>query len=228
MTAAEDPWLRCHRWALQVAEGGAVSDWSFDLGDGGGDLRLRVHEHGPKGERRGELVIVCGRALAIHDLEGVPQGRELEEVDAPGLVLQLTRAVLQRLVPAGPEKVVGSLSVEQEESSMALTAATMSASGRMDAPWHAVANLRRDDGDTVSFELALRYCVGTPEQSELRVSGSCMMSAPTLVLDDSMSLAGWRVFFLGPRREERTLDFGTRPEPRVGTVGDLRRTLSGA
>jgi hypothetical protein len=224
---ANDPWLHCHRWSLHLGDADTFSHWSYELGDSG-DLRLCVHERSPEGERRGELLIVGGRALAIHELDGVVEGRELEEVDAPGLVLQLTRDVLRRLLPAGPAAVTEPLRVEREELQEAISVGTLSGSGQMMAPWHAAATLRRADGDVVVFELLFRHGIGTADQGELRVSGRCAPSAPRLVLDNAMSLEGWRLFLLGPRHGQQMVDFGSHGAAQVGTIAELRRQSIGA
>jgi hypothetical protein len=222
MRDGDDPWLAANRWSLHLVEPDATFDWTFELSPNN-DLRLVIGVHTADRDQRGEILIVAGKAMAIRGLDDLPAGRELEEVDGPGLTLQLTRELLRRAVPQGPAAVVAAQRAEVEEPTEPLAVGTLSASAHLPAPWHLTAELR-PAGPATAFELSLRHGIGSAEEGALRVSGTCAVADPPPALDDAMPLDGWRVLRIGPRYDAQALDFGTRPVgPHSDRLGGLRR-----
>lgn len=228
--AGDNPWLEGNQFLVCLSEGASVCKWQFEFGTDD-DLRLVLDERSPDGDRSGEIVIVAGAVLLSRGMTvcggEASQGEEIDAVDGPGLMLKLVLELLGRTLPGGPAAVSTPVQIDREEPDEALTLMTLSASARFLAPWRVRGEVRRTSQSVLAFDLVFTHGRDTDSEASPRLSGTWAKATPAPVLDDRMSLDGWRMSSLGPRVDGSVLDYGAGPASwQAATLGQLRTALA--
>lgn len=229
--ARGDVWFTAGHLEVSAAGGGVNAGWQFDRADNG-DVRLIKNERRDDTQIRATLLSVCNdRALAFRDLAPA-RGRELKEFNDPVLHLQLVLRILARAFPAGLPAGAGEAAIDitEEKTTLRLRKA-LSARKDIGVPWHARGSARRE-GEDVRFEFTVDYAGDAPPypRTELKLSGLWSRPSRITVLDNTLSLADWRVHRVDAVAESvggnMMMDLAANPVPlKFDTLGDLRAAI---
>jgi hypothetical protein len=190
------------------------------------DARIEISGVSDGKPYAGSLMVVSGTRLLA---KGVPvqAGAEIDVVDAPVLQVRLASELLVRAFPGGPGTITAAKAVNLTEQKESIRINTQSAEGGYPAPW-SLTGTAKPDGSAKTFDLVFR-CTGMKDA--MRIAGTWTASGPALELPDSMPLAGWRVFSLGPYSKQdgrgTIFDYGAQEIPGgFANLGDVRRDVA--
>jgi hypothetical protein len=179
----------------------------------------------------GALILVGAGALAVKELRP-EQGRELDSINGPLLMLQLTLRLLERAIPGGPSSLARDTRVELNEQSTGIKVTGLGADGEFFAPWTLKGSVGPAGKGQVKFELdfvSTSRGKGRPPY-ETSIAGIWQNAVPPVQLPDTYSLRGWRVYQLKPVVKPRgminTLGLGASAPMAFGNLGDLRRSVA--
>lgn len=188
-----------------------------------GDVQIHVAGSQEGKALSGDMFVIGGRILLAKGIELVP-GAEIDAVDVPVLQVQLALKLLARAVPSGPAGVDGSQQIDVSEEKEPVEVGTSSASGAFAPPWSLRGPVRRETPNRVSFKFTFNFR-GAPQPVTL--SGFWERKIPAPSFPDSLSVAGFRAFTLGPYSRQdahgTVFDYGAQ-EMHQGfkTLGDIR------
>jgi hypothetical protein len=209
-----------------------TAHWTFESSERR-DLSIAVDEQRGQEHQQGQLILVSGRGLIVKGLS-LEEGHELDVLDGPSLMYQLVVRLLERASPKGPLHVRRSRTVRILEQDMDIYVATTSAAGRFPVPWAVEGRVSRRAVDSVEYDLVFRPSPHDPARAQERphFTGSWTKSETYAQFPDTMPLAGWKVYILGPKEVEENglvrLDFGATAEKKTyATLGELRWVLGG-
>jgi len=223
-------WDRLNVFTLKMTGPGPLDEvtWRGAASLTSGDIRIDVEQSTDGKKQKGTMMVVAGRVLAVRGLE-LPEGAEIDSLDAAALSLRMVTASLARALPAGPDAVKERTKVDYLETNSALQAGTQSAGASIPPPWSLKGFVEPQRAGAINFELDLT--AGTPIKPEtyyiIRYSGSLATSPSAPGIVDSTSLRGWTVYSLGPRSRKQgsstIMDYGASKNARSPrTVGQLR------
>lgn len=196
-----------------------------------GDARITEVDGSTSPDQWPAIVLVGGQVMMVHNLE-LEEGYEIDAIDGPVLMLQLTLALLERGIADGPESLpaAGNVEVQRTEQAEPIEVSTTSAGGAFPAPWHLSGTAIRENGDRIAYSFDFSYTSG-PKKPTIEIAGHWKRTEPRPELDPEMSLKGWKSYQIGPI--ERTTpggtiyDFGAQPkEFDSQTLRDLRLEIS--
>jgi len=201
---------------------GAVNT-RFEIGNNG-DARITVRLHDPA-HTRGTIVLIGGRWMLGQGFAPTP-GKETQAMDVAALNSQLVIVLLNAVLPRGPPPPGQPRQVMLTEKNNPIRIATETAAAEYRPPWTVEGTVSVPAADApVSYHLSFTW--SAEEQQKTRIfAGTVSDSAPAVSFPDSMTLAGWSVRQIGPRRQASpgaSAHAGAPPPPRAATVGELRK-----
>ncbi|HEY2397187.1 MAG TPA: hypothetical protein VGH81_14585 [Rudaea sp.] len=224
-------WFKVNHAIIEMSEPGSrdKQTYSFDLAKNG-DLRLMSTTTTQAKVTQGALMLISG-ALLIRDLS-VTRGEEIDAIDAPAIVLQLTNKLLAEATKKTPEKLKGKYVVDVKEEFRPICAATMSAEAEYLAPWSIAGDVEATAPGVLDYRLTHSFSA-EGETHKILYTGQWKQSATPVTFDDAVSIEGWHVYRLGPiRRQQGTstiLDYGASIDSATyKTVGELRKAMAAA
>jgi hypothetical protein len=128
-----------------------------------------------------------------------------------------------------PDRGGGHLTVDLTEKTTPIHVNTTSAEGTYPVPWALSGSIESVSPNSVSFDLT--HSVRTAGHEErIRYVGRWENRPTPPEIPDSLSLVGWKTFFLGPIKKSdsrgTTLDYTSRASPEsYATVGALREAV---
>lgn len=190
---------------------------------GNGDSRIQTSTFVSGKVSSGTLLVISGNYLLVKGVE-LKTGAEIDALDAPALEVQTVLKLLAHAVPEGPASIAGIRAIDVKEQTRAIEIATQSASGGYPAPWSLTGSVRRDSGSVLSFAVTFKFAGGT---DALTMTGDWQKSSTPSQFTDSLSVAGWRAFHLGPQQSTQggstILDYGAQEIPGgFTTLGQVR------
>ena len=198
------------------------------------DLRVDVDARSGKEVNQGSIGMIEGRTMIARGLK-LERGYEIDALDGPVLSTRLLLALLNRAAPGGPDSLKESQDIDLSELQHGIQFATPSAEGHISAPWRVVGTIGKPTRDAVTYDLHLtggtRDPLGrTGAAVDLVFTGRLGVGTQP-VFQDSMSLAGWQVFGVGPKVTKQggstIIDYGAseKAAPVEGNVADVRAAL---
>lgn len=195
------------------------------------DIRLDVEQSVGGKKESGTMLLVGGEVLLSRGLH-LPEGEEIDALDAPVLTLRLVTSALGIALPEGPGRVQGAVKLSHVERTKPIRVGTASASGAIPVPWCLSGTVSQAAGGSIDFDLQL-----SPGDALAAAAGPALRYSGTLAktsrppLDEAMVLAGWQVFSLGPRQQKRggstILDYGASAKSaQAETVATLRAQVA--
>jgi hypothetical protein len=209
-----------------------VQKWHAEFDHSTNDLRVDIDSTAGKEVNRGSIGMIEGRTMIARGLK-LPQGYEIDALDGPILSVRLLLALLNRAVPGGPDTLKGKQNIDLRESRVGIQFATPSAEGHITAPWRVVGTASQA-GEAIKYDIHLtggtRDPLGRAGAPVDMVFSGQLAKRTGPVFQDSMSLAGWQVYGVGPQitkhGESTTLDYGANQDSgKQGTVADVRIAL---
>ena len=225
-----DVWFSAGHVALSAtnAVSGLAAEWQFDRADNG-DVRLVKDERRGTARVSGTVLSVCGdQAIIFKDFAPAPR-RELQELNEPVLHLQLVLRLLARALPAGLPAAGSETSVDIGDDKNTLRLRKdYSARKDIGAPWRTRGSVRRAAAD-VRFDLVVTYAADDPPHRpvELKLAGVWAQQSRMQKLDNTFSIAGWRVHRVDAVSEVVGGNTYVDPVARIAplsfaTLGDVR------
>jgi hypothetical protein len=232
--AAPSPWSEFADYTLELKAPlrGEASTWRFRAFADPADVIVDFDTVAPKGRTKGSILLVGGQAVATRGF--TPEaGFELDALDIAIVNLKVLTELLDAALPAGPAALKASHAVSAKDDRAPIFVNTPGANAQFNAPWSLKGRLERRDANAVSFRLELEAPGGEKpgERSRWVFTGKASGSVKGRVMDDSMSLAGWTAYGLGPARPAKaqshaSLRFGATKLPGpFATLKDLRAAL---
>lgn len=227
------PWSALAEYTLTVTapRKGETGTWTFHTYADAADVLIDVDTPGAKGRTQGTLLLVSGSAIATKGL-ALEKGFELDPLDVAVVNLKILTRLLDVAVPGGPAALEGKRPVKARGESTPIMAATPSASAKFAAPWSLAGTVERVDATRIAFRLEIEVPKGDKagERERWIFSGKAGGSARDRALDETMSLAGWTAYRIGPPKEAKqshtTLRFAANKLPGpIATVKDLRAAV---
>ena len=232
--AAPSPWSAFADYALtvKVPPRGDSGTWKYRTFADPADVIVDLDTPAPRGRTKGSIMLVGGQAIAARGLAPEP-GFEVDPLDAAIVNLKVLTRLLDAAVPGGPAALKGKHAVNVREEAAEIFASTPSANAHFKAPWVLKGRVERVDAGTIAFRLELEAPGGDKPADRARwtYSGNASGTLKGRVLEDSMSLAGWTTYLLGPPKSAKqghtSLRFGATmlPGP-FDTLKDLRTALA--
>ena len=228
-----DVWFSAGHVALSAtnAASGLAAEWQFDRADNG-DVRLIKDERRGTARVSGTVLSVCGdQAIIFKDFSPAPR-RELQELNEPVLHLQLVLRLLARALPAGLPAAGSETGVDIGDDKNTLRLRKdYSARKDIGAPWRTRGSVRRAAAD-VRFDLVVTYAADDPPHRpvELKLAGVWEQQSRMQKLDNTFSIAGWRVHRVDAVSEVVGGNTYVDPVARIAplsfaTLGDVRATI---
>ena len=196
-----------------------------------GDARITEMDSSAPSDQWPVIVLVGGQVMLVQNME-LEEGYEIDAMDGPVLMLQLTLSLLAKGLADGPTSLPteGSVEVQKVEQEEPIEVSTTSAGGQFPAPWRLSGTATREEGDRIAYSLDLVYTSGT-EKPTVEIDGHWKKTDPRPKLDPAMALTAWKSYEIGPI--ERTsasgtiYDFGAQPvELEAQTLRELRLEIS--
>lgn len=209
--------------------------WRGEFDHSNYDMKIDIDIPSKDQPVKGTVAMVAGQTMITKGLD-LPNGSEIDALDAPILNMRLLMSLLGRAMPKGPEGFAKEITIRHREAKTAIRFATPSASGHITAPWRVDGRLKKLPNGSVAYDLLL---VGGSQDPlgnksppmKTRMSGElAMRTGPVLV--DTMALTGWKVYGVGPQMERRggstILDYGAKAEAdaRYRTIADIREAVA--
>jgi hypothetical protein len=199
-----------------------------------GDMEIELAGQPPKENLVGSLLLISGRVMATLGLKLEP-GYEIDTVDGAGLSWQLASQLLERGAPGDPRKLKQPVEIDIVEKKASLNVSTTSASGSYPPPWTAKGIVNPAGRGRVTFDLRFGFRDPSEAQKtyELRYSGTWEQAEPPPVIEESRTLKGWAIYWIGPIHRSdaggQILDYGaSATQEQYATVGDLRKAIAKA
>lgn len=193
-----------------------------------GDFRIQATTSNSGKSTRGSMMLVAGVLLA----KDIPMsaGREIDAIDAPALTLQVVNTLLGYAAGILPSEVQGRIPVNLKETVIPIHVNTNSAAGDYPAPWSLQGFIAPARKRAVEFDLVHTFTGPDGKEETTHYEGRWEQRASSPVLADSTSIAGWKVYRLGPIKrttpEGYILDYGATPsQDSYRTLGELRKAV---
>lgn len=206
----------------------STAEWELETGDD--DLVLHLNQQMPGGKETGVIMVIAGCRMLVKGLKLKP-GSEIDALDGSVLTIKLALELLARAIPGGPGSVGASTSFNLTEDHDGLTISTRSASGDFQPPWSVRGVASSASPTTVDFDFSFTFSPedSTPKQT-LAFTGRWEITQTKLALADDLPLKDWQIYSLGMSKKTNDdgsviFDYGTDPVKRVGTLGELRKTI---
>ena len=205
---AGSPWSNFTRFRLQLRDEGHSTTTVMTM-HGSDDFSIDIED---VSGTRGTIIVVGGRAMLM---KGVPHevGYEIDALDGPVLMQQLVTTLLDQAFPNGPTSVGDSVPIKLAQKERAIRIATLSAGGRLEAPWTLTGTARRAD-NRIEYDLQFAFTADKSTES-LGFTGFWEKASATPSLDDHMPLDSWTVHWLSPMtstsEQGTVLDYGAKP-----------------
>ena len=224
VAAAADDWFTPTR--VQVREGILLQrDYSAVTMTNAknGDVQIRVATSQNGKATSGEMFVVGGHILLTKDVDLSP-GAEIDAIDAPVLQVQLALKLLRKALPVGPSGVREPKTLNVSEDKEPLEVSTSSASGEYQPPWSVRGSVSRDKSNRIAFTLTFESkSISQP----VTIAGTWERTEPAPTFSDSLPVAGYRAFQLGPYSKQDSngtiFDYGSQELPQTfKTLGEAR------
>lgn len=231
--APASPWSEMAEYTLRVKvpPKGDTGTWKIQSYADPGDVLIEMDTPGAKGRTKGSLMLVSGNAIAARGFALEP-GFELDPLDVAVVNLKVLTRLLDTAVPGGPATLKGKQAVKAREEKMPLVVTTPSANAKFNAPWSLTGSVERLDAGSIAFQLEVEVPKADKpaERERWTFSGKAGGSAKGRVLEDSMALAGWTAYRIGPakgaKQSHTSLQFAaTKLAGPYATLKDLRAAL---
>jgi len=179
-----------------------------------GDMKVTLESTDETNTTKGTILFISGRWMVAQGLELDP-GYEIDTMDAAALEAQIVQRLLASAIPAGPASINGRQSVSKEETKLSIELATASATGGFAPPWKVTGSVEKTAPSRVTYALDFTFRGETGVEQTMHLEGYVANPPSPLELPDTVSLAGWNVYPVGPQ---------LRPKGAVkfSTLGDLR------
>lgn len=229
---AASEWARGEKVQLGITQPalGISGQWRFERWDNG-DIRIEKEENRRGRQTAGTVLVIGNGAIAVRDLRPA-KDRELDEVNAPLSMLQLTLRLLERVAPGGPRTVARDLSVQVADDRNSLKVTGIGAEGEFFAPWRVRGILGPAGEGRVKFEfdfVSSRPAPGAKVYAT-EIAGIWERGAGSPPLPDSYPLKDWQVYQLRqvvkPRGQFNTVQLGVSPPMGFVRLGDLRTRVA--
>src|SRR4051794_34477717 len=149
--AAGSPWSNFTRFRLQLRDEGHSTTTVMTM-HGSDDFSIDIENVSGTG---GTIIVVGGRAMLMKGVEH-EMGYEIDALDGPVLMHQLVTTLLDQAFPNGPTSVGDSVPIKLVQKERAIRIATMSAGGRLEAPWTLTGTARRVD-NRIEYDLQFAF-----------------------------------------------------------------------
>jgi len=231
--APASPWSEMAEYTLsvKVPPKGDTGRWTFQSYADPGDVLIDLDTPGAKGRSKGSLMLVSGNAIAAKGFALEP-GFELDPLDVAVVNLKVLTRLLDTAVPGGPAALKGKQAVNAREDKMPILVSTPSANAKFNAPWTLKGTVERMDTSTIAFqfEVEVPKADKPAERERWTFSGKASGTSEGRVLDNSMALAGWTAYRIGPAKGAKpshtSLQFAaTKLAGPYATLKDLRAAL---
>jgi hypothetical protein len=211
-----------------------VQKWHAEFDRSTNDLRVDVDSAAAKEVNRGSIGMIEGQTMIVRGLK-LERGYEIDALDGPMLTMRLMVALLNRAIPGGPDALKGRKKIDLSEQQVGIQFATPSAEGQITAPWRVVGMVNRAEGEAIAYDLRLKGGTRDPlgrdgGPVDMVLKGQLAMRKRP-VFQETMSLAGWQVYGIGPKITKRgdstIVDYGANKDlgTSEGTVADVRLAL---
>jgi hypothetical protein len=183
------------------------------------DMRVEAdYDHDGK-PAHGTMVLVGGW-LAVKDLPLI-KDQEIDTIDGAVITYQMAARLLSLAATTTPDKVAKAIDVNLSEPAKGFSVSTASADMTIPAPWNLRGKIQPGDHG-IDFDLDLSADLGHKVQ-HFQYRGSWIHAKPMASLPGSFSLAGWRVFHLGPvkRVHDKSVDYDYGADEITGGVADV-------
>jgi len=229
---AASEWARGQNLQLGITQPalGISGQWRFERWDNG-DIRIEKEENRRGRQTSGTVLVIGNGAIAVRGLRPA-KDRELDEVNAPLSMLQLTMRLLERSAPGGPRSVARDVSVQVAEDKNSLKVTGIGAEGEFFAPWRARGILGPAGEGRVKFEFEFVSSRPAPgaKAYATEIAGIWERGAGLPPLPDSFPLTDWQVYQLRqvvkPRGQFNTVQLGVSPPMGFVRLGDLRARVA--
>lgn len=232
--APASPWSEMAEYTLsvKVPPRGDTGTWKFQSYADPGDVVIDLDTPGAKGRTKGSLMLVSGNAIAAKGFALEP-GFELDPLDVAVVNLKVLTRLLDAAVPGGPAALKGKQAVNTREEKMPILVSTPSANAKFNAPWTLKGTVERLDASTIAYQLDVDVPKADKpaERERWTFSGKANGTSKGRVLEDSMALAGWTAYRIGPAKGAKpghtSLQFAaTKLAGPYATLKDLRAALN--
>ena len=141
--AAGSPWNRANEAKLRVSTEASTdfARWLFSMPDEH-SLSIDFESNSQGQHEAGRILLVAGRVMLTKGFSP-PKGYEIDALDLPVLNYRLAITLLSQAFPLGPDKFTGKQAIVLEEKKRSIQVATISAGGRLPAPWKLTGEMRR-------------------------------------------------------------------------------------
>jgi hypothetical protein len=194
------------------------------------DMKLSVDQLGQTGTSKGQIMVVSGKIMLTTGLD-LKEGYEIDALDGPILMMQLTMGLLESSFPDGPKMINKQTALDLEEKTKSIRVATRSAGGMFSPPWK-VKGTANKTSETVTFDLHFStQPLGAAKGMDANLRGAWDQAPAAFQPEDTMPLEGWKVYRLGVRtikmKGGTRVDYGASPESgNFQTLGDLRKAVA--
>jgi hypothetical protein len=226
---AASAWYRAGHVLLNVTDSHGLlrASWRFDRASNG-DIRVVKQEQHGIVSSVGSVMSVCGDQALLFDGLVPPKGREMDELNTPILLLQLTLKLLAHALPAGPQTVTQETMINIEDAKHPIQV-HKGTSVRRDflSPWRANGFVTVRGQGTLDFKIHFVYKESGGADATADLDGEWRQPSDMPSLDNAFSLENWHVYrvntvlnFVAGRGQ---FDSVVVPQPlRFKTVGALR------
>jgi hypothetical protein len=222
-------WTAFNEFTVKVTSpglhGSAIWNGQFDRTSG--DLRIDGETSEDNAIKKGKILLIGGRVLALEGNLATP-GYEIDALDSLVLLYQYVVRLLSAALPGGPLDITGARAIDFADDKHGIRIGTLSASGFIAPPWRVKGSVNASAPDVVEYDLALTSADKEKPggQRSLNFSGRLSKIA-TARLDDSITLDGWTLFWVGPYEKKvaggTIYDYGATPAPELHkSVGAIR------
>ncbi|HKN86579.1 MAG TPA: hypothetical protein VJV04_06960 [Nitrospiraceae bacterium] len=232
--AGQEEWLQANRVKLRPGGFDGQTLITMEIAQGG-DVWIRQEVKEKDGVAALTLLLVGGKAVAVAGGE-LPSGTELDILDRVGLQLQLVEHLLGRAYPDGPDSVNGHEKIAVQEKKEPIQIGTTGSKGYFSPPWSVAGQATPLATGKVGFDFTFSFA---PEKSKekadkktnrmksnkLKFAGIWQRDPRTPHFDDRLPLEGWKIYLLGTRGGQHTIQYGAVLTERYKTLGDLRQAL---
>jgi hypothetical protein len=222
-----EQWFKANYASIRVTGPGGSRDteaFTFEITPA---MDWRIHSsRTERGKVRTGALMLVSDVLLTKDFP-LEQGYEMDAFDGAALTLQLVESLLARAAGKAPSELHGRKVVNLNETATPIHVGTYTAEGDFPPPWRLRGYIESTSPGSVSFHLTFSLQDNDTGPRKLRYVGQWEQRVAPPELPDSLSLAGWQVFDVGPTRsnsaEGTVLDYGARRrESTYHTLGELR------
>jgi len=191
------------------------------------DLRVEA-DYDHEGKPAHGTMMLVGGMLAVKDLP-LTKDQEIDAIDGAVITYQMTARLLSLGAGTTPDKVAKPIELKVAEPEKGFTVSTASADMTIPAPWNLSGKIEPGADHSLSFDLDLSADFGQGAR-HFQYRGKWLHAQPMASLPGSYSLAGWRVFRLGPvkRVHEKSVDYDYGADEIKGGVADVNALRSKA